>query len=98
MTLSSTFCLSIAEIDCKADYEARITSPALPARGPTYSCGGEPASPLEFEVRVLALRRGFEPLELPAWLRRAIEELIEDDDDVAAELEELASETCDPDE
>jgi hypothetical protein len=32
------------------DFEIKITAPACAATGPTYDCGGEPASPMEWEI------------------------------------------------
>jgi hypothetical protein len=31
-------------------FDLKITAPACAATGPTYDCGGEPASPMEWEV------------------------------------------------
>jgi hypothetical protein len=32
------------------DFDIKITAPACAATGPTYDCGGEPASPMEWEI------------------------------------------------
>jgi hypothetical protein len=32
------------------DFDIKITAPACAATGPTYACGGEPASPMEWEI------------------------------------------------
>jgi hypothetical protein len=32
------------------DFDIKITSPGCPATGPSYASGGEPASPMEWEI------------------------------------------------
>ena len=39
--------------DSEEEMELNLVSPAQPATGPTYSCGGEPAYPSEWSVNFL---------------------------------------------
>lgn len=86
------FCFSIAGADYIATYSAKVTYEGAPECGPSYASGGQPADPPEFEVTVEALfadprdRIPDAPLELPAWLREAIEQAIIDDDDAGAAI------------
>lgn len=73
----------IADIPYEIDYDAKITAPAIPEHGPTYSLGGEPAYPFEYEAHIVGLKRPGDSkyLPLPAWLTQALEcWLIESDE------------------
>ena len=79
--------IEIAETEYAVDYDYRITCRAQPATGPTYSCGGQPAEPMEYEVTVTSLSLdapgGGQPaLEMPKWLKDQIEETLQESDSV----------------
>ena len=82
------FFIEIARVDCIVNYDAKVTARAYPGCGPSYACGGEPPSPMEFEVLIDSLetdeKHGAKGtvLELPMWLRTALEDILLDDDGV----------------
>ena len=87
--------LTIAGAEYIVGYDYKSTSPGAPEQGPTYSCGGQPAEPFEYEVTFTDLRRdeggGKEtPVDAPAWLRTEIENWLFEDPDgkVYAAIEE----------
>lgn len=43
---------SAAELTLSCDVEYECTSKGYPETGPTYSCGGTPAEPPEFNIKV----------------------------------------------
>ena len=64
----------------EVDFDAKVTCAGAPETGPTYSCGGQPAEPMEYEVSDIELFDADKKLELPAWLHDLIEtELMESD-------------------
>ena len=77
--------LTIAGAEYIVGYDYKITAEAIPEQGPSYSSGGEPASPFEFEVTFIDLRKdmgaGFSTpaLDCPAWLRAEIETWLYED-------------------
>lgn len=84
--------ITIADIDFTVDYDAKITAPAIAKRGPTYSSGGEPASPMEYEVSIVSLKEtGQGPmaplLALPGWLTTLIERHLEEREDIYNDVE-----------
>ena len=89
------FFIEIAGIDCIVNYDAKVTARAYPGHGPTYSSGGEPPSPMEYEVTINSLERDFEKsayggsLELPMWLRSALETIMLEDDSVYDAVSEM---------
>ena len=67
-------------------YSYRITSPGTPEQGPSYSSGGQPAEPFEFELEFVDLRKdeggGKETtVDCPAWLNAEIETWLYEDAD-----------------
>lgn len=82
------FPVEIANVEYVVHYTYRVTAEAQRATGPTYSCGGTPAEPMEYEVTVTDLftspRKGEQPksLKLPAWLRTDLEAYAQESDDV----------------
>ena len=89
------FCIEIAGVDCIVNYDAKVTARAYPGHGPTYSSGGEPPSPMEFEVTINSLetdeKNGVQGtvLELPGWLCNALESIMLDDDSVYDAVSEM---------
>ncbi len=78
--------LTIAGADYIVGFDYKVTSPGAPEQGPTYSCGGQPAEPMEYEVTFVDLRKddggGKEtPVECPAWLQTQIEIWLDEDPD-----------------
>ena len=84
-------------------YGAKVTFGGAPESGPTYSSGGEPAEPMEFEVTLLALQEDIgggklgPELETPAWLKALIEEHLQDDERVYSAVEDMHHEPPDDD-
>jgi len=76
--------IEIAGHDLVVEYEIKITSHSYPATGPSYSSGGEPGGPAEFEIMVHGLRvdDGAPELELPAWLRAIVATHLAERDDI----------------
>ncbi len=90
--------LTIAGADYIVGFDYKVTSPGAPEQGPTYSCGGQPAEPMEYEVTFVDLRKddggGKEtPVECPAWLQTQIEIWLDEDPDgkIYEAIEEDAS-------
>ena len=78
--------LTIAGTDYIVGYSYRITAEACPEQGPSYASGGEPASPMEYEVEFVDLRKdeggGKETtVDCPAWLKTEIETWLYEDPD-----------------
>jgi hypothetical protein len=79
--------LTIAGAEYIVGWDYKITSPGAPEQGPSYSCGGQPAEPFEFEVSFVDLRKdvggGMEARvnEVPDWLRAEIETWLYEDPD-----------------
>ena len=70
--------LTIAGAEYIVGYDYKITAEAQPQMGPSYDSGGEPASPMEYDVSFVDLRKddggGKEtPVDCPAWLKAEIE-------------------------
>jgi hypothetical protein len=70
---------TIAETNFVAEIEYKITAEAYGPTGPSYACGGDPGSPMEFEITLKSICEdipGKEPvfLEIPGWLEALIEE------------------------
>ena len=82
--------LEIAGAEYEVSYDYRVTCRAYAATGPTYWSGGEPGSPMEFEVTVTGLTLdapGDQPaLEMPGWLKAAIEERLQESDYVYQQI------------
>jgi hypothetical protein len=90
--------LTIAGAEYVVHYDYKITSPGAPEQGPSYSSGGQPAEPFEFEVTLTDLCKdeggGEETsVEVPAWLKEEIENWLFEDPDgkVYAAIEEDAA-------
>ena len=89
------FFIEIARVDCIVNYDAKVTAREYRGHGPTYSSGGEPPSPMEFEVTINSLetaeKKGVKGmvLELPAWLRNALESIMLEDDSVYDAVSEM---------
>jgi hypothetical protein len=49
--------LTIAGAEYIVGYAYKITAEAVPEQGPSYASGGEPASPMEYEVTFVDLRK-----------------------------------------
>ena len=84
------FCTKIAGLDCMVSYRYKVTAEAYPGCGPSYASGGEPPSPMEFEITIdhLASDPDVKPLELPDWLREALTDLMQEDARVYDEISE----------
>lgn len=80
--------IEICGVDMVAEVTFIITSPSMPATGPTYYSGGEPAEGAEWEVIDIRLfnevKNNRHELEAPQWLKS----LIEDDDAVFDKISE----------
>lgn len=92
-------CFTLLGSDFVADFDYKVTSRGCPARGPSYSSGGEPAEAVEYEVELNDLRedlpgRTSAPLACPVWLMCLIKDHIQESDDVAREIEEAELEDC----
>ena len=78
--------IEIAGTEYAVDYDYRVTCRAQAATGPTYSCGGQPAEPMEYEITVTGLSLDAPgnqtALEMPKWLKEAIEEALQDSSSV----------------
>lgn len=64
------------------EYDFNITASGCGETGPTYSSGGEPAEPAEFEIEFLRLSRGVTGLEAPEWLIDLIIQHLNERDDI----------------
>jgi hypothetical protein len=78
--------LTIAGAEYIVGYSYKITSPGAPEQGPSYSSGGQPAEPFEFEVEFVDLRKdeggGKETFcACPEWLQAEIEAWLYEDSD-----------------
>jgi hypothetical protein len=78
--------LTIAGAEYVVGYDYKITADAVPEQGPSYASGGDPASPMEYEVAFVDLRKddggGEEtPVDCPAWLKAEIEIWLYEDSD-----------------
>ena len=89
--------LTIAGGDYIVEYDYKITSPGAPEQGPSYSSGGQPAEPMEYEVTFVSLSKdegvGKETFCAgPEWLQTEIETCLYEDADgkVYAAIEEDA--------
>ena len=82
--------VDIAGSEYAVQYKYRVTCKAQRATGPTYSCGGQPAEPMEYWVTVTGLKLdapGDQPaLEMPGWLKAAIEERLQESDYVYQQI------------
>lgn len=80
----------IADIPYDIDYDAKITAPAIPEQGPTYSSGGEPACPFEYEAHIVGFKRhgDSEYLALPAWLTKVLESWLDNSDEVYEQVKD----------
>ena len=70
--------ISLLDQEILVDYKIRITFRGSPETGPSYSSGGEPAEPAEFDIEVLGLRWPKKDADvsdpfMPEWLRDLIE-------------------------
>ena len=96
MSHSSEVTIQIAEADFVVEFSYKVTAKAHPAAGPTYSSGGEPASPMEYEVNIISLRedKGASSPLLPilSWLYRVIERYLLESDMVYEAIEEMERE------
>ena len=78
--------LTIAGAEYVVGYDYKITAEAQPQMGPSYDSGGEPASPMEYEVSFVDLRKDDgrakeTPVDCPAWLKAEIENWLYEDPD-----------------
>lgn len=69
------------------EYVAKITSHGAPATGPSYSSGGEPAEPMEFEIEILGVTFPKQHADvpdpiIPEWLSDLIMSHLHERDDV----------------
>lgn len=83
--MSKPFCFTIAGRDIYATYTTRVTLRRVAEQGPSYSSGGEPACPGEFEVEMddLFIDDGDgTKVDCPEWLRDIIEQEMQDDQGV----------------
>ena len=46
------------------EFEVKMTSPGYPATGPSYSSGGEPAEPPEFDIETCSFEGGGKSIEV----------------------------------
>ena len=76
--------LTIAGAEYIVGYDYKITAEAVPEQGPSYASGGEPASPMEYEVSFVDLRKdegGGKETEVacPDWLKHELETWLYED-------------------
>lgn len=68
--------VTILETAFEVEYDFDITAGGSPESGPSFSSGGEPAEPAEFDIEVLGISVPKQPadvtLEMPDWLRDVI--------------------------
>ncbi len=79
--------VDIAGEELIVEYVFKITSHSYPATGPSYSSGGEPGGPCEFEIEVLGARfpkqhTDVPDPELPEWLKGVIATHLMERDDI----------------
>lgn len=77
----------IAGHELIVEYVFKITAHWCPQTGPTYSSGGEPAEPAEFEIEVLGLRfpkqhADVPELAMPEWLKDILTTHLSERDDI----------------
>ena len=84
-SLSET--IELLGLDCLVHYNYIITSFPTKDTGPSYSSGGEPGDPLEFDITITKLEsitpKGMVELELNEWLKAALYQYLMVDDDIA---------------
>lgn len=83
--------ITILDYTFTVEYTYHITAPAIPASGPTYSSGGEPATPMEYEIPTdfeLYQDKFTIPLPIPPWLHPLILEHLLNSEDVYQSIEE----------
>lgn len=85
----------ILGIEVAITYKYKITAEAETATGPTYSCGGTPASPAEFETEIVKYEtvtpRGNVLLERIEWFDSLVQNFLNEDDKVADDVGEDSS-------
>ena len=79
--------VEIAGHELIVEYVFEITAHGCPQTGPTYSSGGEPAEPAEFEIEVLGLyfpksATDLPELEMPKWLKDILTTHLSERDDI----------------
>lgn len=95
--------VEIAGNEMLVDFDIKITSRGCPASEPSYSSGGEPAEPCEFDVEIIELRfpkqHADVEIYLPKWLKDLLTTHLLERDDIYAVADEIAHEDSrDPDE
>jgi hypothetical protein len=98
--------VTILDVEFDVEYEIKITAHGSPETGPSYSSGGEPAEPAEFDVEIIELRTPGQHadvhFDLPQWLEdMLVTHLCERDDvnDAAQEMDsDYGCQGYDPDE
>jgi hypothetical protein len=90
--------VTILDTNLEVEYDFKITAHGCPERGPSYSSGGEPAEPAEFELEVLGIETvaGMD-LELPKWLKDLLTEHLYEREDINEIVQRADSEQYDPD-
>jgi hypothetical protein len=94
--------VTILDTNLEVEYDFEITAHGCPERGPSYSSGGEPAEPAEFELEVLGIefpkQHADVHLELPEWLKDMLTSHLYERDDIN-EIVQRADSECgyDPD-
>ena len=78
--------LTIAGGEYIVGWDYKITADAVPEKGPSYASGGEPASPMEYDVEFVDLCKDEggdkkTPVDCPAWLKAEIENWLYEDPD-----------------
>jgi len=91
--------MEIAGLNCIVSYDYNVTSFPTPDTGPSYSSGGEPGDPLEFDITITKLEsdtpKGRVNLELIEWIKVALYQHLMIDDDIAYQA---VGEDCEEDE
>ena len=81
-----TVTVTILETNFEVDYDFTITASGSPETGPSYSSGGEPAEPAEFDIEVIGLRLPKQHadvhLDIPPWLNDMLCTHLAERDDV----------------
>jgi len=97
---STCAAISLLDQEILVDYEIHITSRGSPETGPSYSSGGEPAAPAEFDIEVFGLRWPKKDADIsdpfmPDWLRDLIATHLSERDDINALAQEAAEDEGD---
>lgn len=78
--------VTILETNFEVTYDFNITAGGSPETGPSYSSGGEPAEPAEFDIEIIELRLPNQnadvTLDVPKWLEEMLATHLSERDDI----------------